>query len=87
MLHYNENTLKKVEALYKSLGYQVRNGKGTFNTGCCLLEKKKVIVVNSFHSVEAKILALVDLLPEMQPDTNLLNEEQRKLLEQLQPKQ
>lgn len=87
MLHYNENTLKKVETLYKSLGYHVRNGKGTFNTGCCLLEKKKVIVVNSFHSVEAKISALVDLLPEMQPDTNLLNEEQRKLLEQLQPKQ
>ena len=83
MVSYTENTLKKIESLYKSLGYHVRNGKGAFNTGCCLLERKKVIVVNSFHTVDAKINALIDLMISLQPDTSLLNEEPRKLFAKL----
>lgn len=79
MLTYTPNTFKKIELLFKDLGYQVRMGKGGFNTGYCLLEKKKVVVVNSFHSVEARINGLIDVLQQIEADTTTLNEENQKL--------
>lgn len=78
-MKYNANTLKKMEDLLKTVGYTIRSGKGSFNTGYCILEAKKVIVVNNFHSVEAKINALAEILQSINPDTNKLNDEQKQL--------
>ena len=61
-MKYTANTLKKMELLLKETGYQMRSGKGNFNTGYCILEHKKVVVVNKYHSLEARINALIDIL-------------------------
>ncbi len=78
MLKYTPNTLKKIEDLLKEIGYQLRSGKGSFNTGYCILESKKVIVVNNFHSIEAKINALIEILHTLSVNTEELSDEGEK---------
>ncbi|MGB1205673.1 MAG: hypothetical protein ACPG5B_08515 [Chitinophagales bacterium] len=66
MIKYTENTLKQLQQILKEGGYQVRKGKGAFNTGYCILEKKKVIVLNRYHSTEAQIYAIMDILSKIE---------------------
>lgn len=61
-LKYNTATLKKVEDVFKEGGYTVRYEKGNFQNGFCILEKRRVVVINKFHEVEAKINSMVEIL-------------------------
>ena len=62
---YSNHTLKKLEELLKTSDYVVRYEKGSFSSGYCILEQKKVIVVNRFYDTEARINCLVDILGEV----------------------
>ncbi|WP_214069997.1 hypothetical protein [Mucilaginibacter sp. dw_454] len=83
MLTLTTHTLEKLELLLKSAGYKVRYEKGNFKTGACLLLNSKIIVVNRFSNLESKILALVELLRELEVDHNLLDDKQIAFLQQL----
>ncbi len=61
-LKYNAALLKKVEDIFKEGGYTVRYEKGNFQNGYCILEKRRVVVINKFHEVEAKINSMMELL-------------------------
>jgi len=39
----------------KEFEYTVRFEKGNFKTGYCIFEDRKIIIVNKFHDVEARI--------------------------------
>lgn len=62
MLKYNINLLKKVEDIFKEGGYTIRYEKGNFQNGYCVLEKRRVVVINKFHEPEAKINSMVEIL-------------------------
>ena len=62
MLKYNVNLLKKVEDILKEGGYSVRYEKGNFQNGYCVLEKRRVVVINKFHEPEAKVNSMVEIL-------------------------
>lgn len=62
MLAFTPNNLKKLEDLFKEAGYIVRFEKGNFNSGYCILEDKKVVVVNKYFQTEARINTLLDIL-------------------------
>jgi len=68
MFKYNTNTLKKIEALFKDLGYKVRFEKGNFKPGYCILENKKVVVINKYFSLEARINSMIDIIMELAPE-------------------
>ena len=59
---YNAALLKKLEELFKEGGYTVRYEKGNFHNGYCVLEKRKVVVINKFHEVDAKINSMMEIL-------------------------
>lgn len=80
---YTPNTLKKLEQLYDEAKYIIRFEKGNFNSGYCVLEDKKVVVVNKFLNVEGRINALVEILPSIQLDENNLSPELQKWYRQL----
>ena len=65
-IKYTTNFLQKVESIFKSNEYVIRYEKGHFNSGYCILNDKKVIVVNKFFNVEAKINCLIDILQEIE---------------------
>jgi hypothetical protein len=82
-LKYNNSTLQKIEKLIAEALYILRNERGTFQSGYCLLEQKKVIVINKFLSVEGRINTLIDIIPALQIDTNILSVESKKLYSEL----
>jgi hypothetical protein len=79
MFKYNAALLKKVEEIYNEGGYTVRYEKGNFNNGYCVLESKRVVVINKFHDLEAKINSLMEILTEINIDPENLPEETRNL--------
>ena len=83
MLSPTPHTLEKLEMLLRTAGYKVRYEKGNFKTGACLLQNSKVIVVNKFSNVESRILAISELIRELEFDLNLLDDKQAALVQQL----
>ena len=80
---YTPNTLKKLEELYEEARYIIRYEKGNFNSGYCILEERRVVVINKFFSVEGRINALVEILPTIQVNEEELSGEMLKWYRQL----
>jgi hypothetical protein len=83
MFKYTQHTLDKLEDLLKEAGYTIRFEKGNFKSGYCILENKKVAVVNKFFDVDARINALIDITAEVDVDETLLSETSKKLLSEV----
>lgn len=83
MLKYTKHTLQKIESLLEEIGYEVRTGKGNFSTGYCILERKKVVVINKYHSTEARILSLLEILKRIEVDSETLEEKSKTYYENL----
>ncbi|MEN9447405.1 MAG: hypothetical protein RJA25_695 [Bacteroidota bacterium] len=80
---YNNTTLSTLESIFKENHYVVRYEKGRFQSGYCILQDKKVVVVNKFYETEARINALIDILPQIELNLSLLDEKQLKFYEQI----
>jgi hypothetical protein len=70
-MKYTQTTLNKIETLIEESGYIVRYERGSFQSGFCILEDKKVVV-------EGRINTLIDLIPQLKIDTELLTPESKK---------
>ena len=64
-MKYTQTTLNKIEALIEEAGYFVRYERGSFQSGFCILEDKKVVVLNKFLQLEGRINTLIDLIPHL----------------------
>jgi hypothetical protein len=80
---YTPNTLKKLEELYEEARYIIRYEKGNFNSGYCVLEDKRVVVINKFFNVEGRINALVEILSSITVNEEELSGEMLKWYKQL----
>lgn len=80
---YTPTALKKIEQIYDEAKYLVRYEKGNFASGYCVLEHKKVVVVNKFLNVEGRINALLEILPSIIVEPETFSGESLKLLDQL----
>ena len=80
---YTVNTLKKLEQLFEEAFYIIRYEKGNFNSGYCILEDRKVVVINKFLSIEGRINALIEILPLITVKEEDLSGEMLKLYKQL----
>ncbi len=78
-MKYNQSTLDKLESIPEQSGYVLRYERGTFQSGFCILEEKKVVVLNKFLQVEGRINTLIDLIPQLAIDPELLSDESKKL--------
>jgi hypothetical protein len=77
--------LKKVESLFQQLGYTLRYEKGHFQSGYCLVENKKIVVVNKFFDSEGRMNVLLDLLSRIPVDRAAFDGESAALFEKLFP--
>lgn len=75
--------LQKVERLMNEAEYKIRFERGTFQSGYCILEQKKVIVVNKFLDVDGRINALVELVPKIKLNYDMLTQESQKLYDKI----
>lgn len=72
---YTPAALKKLETLFKEAGYIVRFERGNFTSGYCVLEQKKVVVINKFFDQDARINSLLDILSQVDLDLSSLSKE------------
>lgn len=80
---YTANTLKKLEQLFEEAKYIIRYEKGTFNSGYCILEDRRVAVINRFLSTEGRINALIEILPTISVNQDELSTEMQKWYKQV----
>ncbi|MGB3800162.1 MAG: hypothetical protein WA952_10140 [Lewinella sp.] len=90
MISTTKHSLKKLEALMKELGYTVRYEKGNFTSGYCLVEQRRIAIVNKFYDTEGRVNVLLDILSgytvppagiELTPASEKLFGKVRRLLE------
>ena len=82
-IRLNAPTLAKLEKLVEEAGYVLRYERGTFQSGYCVLESRKVVVLNKFLQTEGRINTLIDLIPALAIDPATLTTEHRKLYDEL----
>ena len=82
-MKYTPAALSKLEKILEESGYIIRYERGTFQSGYCILEDKKVVVLNKFLQVEGRINTLIDLIPQVAVNAAQLSAETRKTFEEV----
>lgn len=82
-MKYTQNTLDRIEKIAEENGYVIRYERGTFQSGYCILQAKKVIVLNKFFQLEGRINTLVDLMPQLNINYDALTFESQKMFEEV----
>ncbi|MBG9376300.1 hypothetical protein I5907_08635 [Panacibacter sp. DH6] len=85
-MKFTQSNLDKLEDVLNQSGFTTRYERGTFQSGWCLLEQKKVVVLNKFLDIEGRINTLVDIIPQLQIDFDKLTHESQKLYEEIMKK-
>lgn len=83
MFKYTKTNLKKLETLFEELKYNIRYEKGNFNAGYCIVERKKIAVINKFFDTEGRINCLLDILGKLEVSSEQLSEKSSVLFRQL----
>lgn len=77
-MKYTQTTLDKIDKMIEESGYIVRYERGSFQSGFCILEDRKVVVLNKFLPLEGRINTLIDLVPQLKIDAETLSPDSRK---------
>lgn len=85
-MKYNQQTLNRLEKILEESQYVVRYERGSFQSGYCILEEKKVVVLNKFLNTEGRINTLIDLLPSLQVTYELLTVDAQKMYDEVMEK-
>jgi hypothetical protein len=80
-MKYTQTTLDKIEKVLDEAEYIIRYERGTFQSGYCILEQRKVIVLNKFLQMEGRINTLIDIIPQLRITPEALTPEARKIYE------
>ena len=87
LMKFTQTFLDKLQNILHESEYTLRYERGTFQSGWCVLEQKKVVVINKFLDVEGRINTLFELIPRLKIDYDRLTLESQKLYEQIKDKE
>ncbi len=82
-MKYTQTTLDKLGNILGEADYVVRYERGTFQSGWCLLEERRIVVLNKFLSVEGRINALTEIIPQLAINFDKLTHESQKLYDEI----
>lgn len=82
-MKFTQNTLDKIERIAEESGYIMRYERGTFQSGYCILQEKKVVVLNKFLQTEGRINTLIELIPQLNVNLDALTHDSQKLYTEL----
>ncbi|MDO8997290.1 hypothetical protein [Sediminibacterium sp.] len=82
-MKYTQSTLDKLEDILGESEYVVRYERGTFQSGWCLLEARRVVVLNKFLNTEGRINTLMEIIPQLNIQFDKLTHESQKLYEEV----
>jgi len=82
-MKYTQTTLDKIGKLIEESGYIVRYERGSFQSGFCILEDRKIVVLNKFLPLEGRINTLIDLISKLKIERDSLTPESRKVFDDI----
>jgi len=82
-MKFTQTTLDKIERVLDEVGYIVRYERGNFQSGYCILEQKKVVVLNKFLPLEGRISTLIDIIPQLKITPDNLIPDVRRIYEEI----
>ncbi len=82
-MKFNEHSLHKIEKILEESEYVVRYERGTFQSGYCILEERKIVVLNKFLQTEGRISILIDLIPQLNINAGQLTPETHKAYKEI----
>lgn len=82
-MKYNQHTLNKLEKILEDSGYIVRYERGSFQSGYCILEEKKVVVLNKFLIPEGRVNTLMEIIPALEISYDSLTHDSQKLYDEV----
>jgi len=83
MFKYTKYSLKKIEQILEETGYSIRYERGNFHSGYCIVENKRIAVVNKFFDTEARINSLVEIISTIEVDEKMLTEKSIDFLKKI----
>ena len=75
--------MDKIERVLDETGYIVRYERGNFQSGYCILEQRKVVVLNKFLQLEGRISTLIDIVPQLRILPDSLTPETRRIYDDI----
>ncbi len=82
-MKYTQTTLDKIERILDESEYIVRYERGNFQSGYCILEQRRVVVLNKFLPLEGRISTLIDIIPQLKIFPETLTPETRKIYDEV----
>lgn len=82
-MKYTQHNLDKIEKIAEESGYVIRYERGTFQSGYCILQDRKVIVINKFFQTEGRMNTLIDLMPQLEINFDALTHESQKMYDEV----
>jgi hypothetical protein len=82
-MKYTQTTLDKIQKVTEEAGYIIRYERGSFQSGFCILEDRKVVVLNKFLQLEGRINTLIELMPQLKINIEDLTAESKKVFEDI----
>ena len=67
--------------MLEEVGYTIRYEKGNFSSGYCIVEQKKIAIVNKFFDIEGRINSLSDITASLDFTNIKLSENSNKFYE------
>ncbi len=65
MSKHTKSTVRKLEAVFQQLEYKVRYEKGNFKSGYCIVEDRKIAVINRFFDTDGRARTMIEILSKM----------------------
>ena len=82
-MKFTQATLDKIERVLDEVGYIVRYERGNFQSGYCILEQRKVVVLNKFLPLEGRISTLIDIIPQLKITPDALSPDVRGIYDDI----
>lgn len=79
MLKYSKAFLSRLEDLVSESGYIVRYEKGHFKSGYCVLKESKLVLINTFLTLEGRVNCLAELIGILEITNETLTDKSKKL--------
>jgi len=85
-MKYTQATADKIEKILDEAEYIVRYERGNFQSGYCILEERRVVVLNKFLQMEGRINTLIDIIPQLNINPELFSPETKKMYDEVMAK-
>ncbi len=78
MFSYTRANINKLTEIFNESGYIVRFERGNFKSGYALVKNRKIIVINKFFDIEARINAMLEIMDIIQLDQHILTKKSKR---------